>query len=148
MDESGVEDTIYRKYGWSERGVPIYSKIKGKRTHRRNMIAGLCNKRLLAPVVFDCSIDSVCFNFWLKKHLLKGLSAGYIIVMDNASFHLTEETKKLIRKAKCHLIFLPTYSPDLNPIENWWAIIKSRIRKVVHQFDNFDTAVNYVLSVS
>jgi len=148
VDESGIEDTIYQKYGWSERGVPILCEIKGRRTHRRNMIAGLRKKKLLAPLVFDCSIDSECFNYWLKHHLLRRLSPGYTIVMDNARFHLTKKTKKLIRKAKCYLIFLPTYSPDLNPIENWWAIIKSRVRRVIHQFDDFDLAINHVLSVS
>ncbi|MDD2814936.1 MAG: transposase [Thiotrichaceae bacterium] len=52
-----------------------------------------------------------------------------------------------LEKAQCRLVFLPAYSPDLNPIENCWAIIKARLKKIGKQFDNFNHALDYVLSV-
>ena len=64
----------------------------------------------------------------LKKVLLPGLARGTTLVMDNASFHKGADTKRLIQEAKCHLLYLPTYSPDFNPIEHCWNNIKSSLK--------------------
>jgi transposase len=63
--------------------------------------------------------------------LLPNLGPGYTIVMDNAAFHKSEKTKILIEKARCNLLFLPPYSPDLNLIEKFWANLKAKIRKCI-----------------
>ncbi len=63
--------------------------------------------------------------------------------MDNATFHKSEQTKELIKKAGCSLLFLPPYSPDFNPIEQFWANLKSKIRKFIHQFSLLAEAVDF-----
>lgn len=65
--------------------------------------------------------------------------------MDNASFHKSARTKELIESVGCFLKFLPAYSPDLNPIENQWAILKARIRKIKDNFNTFLEAIDYAL---
>ena len=65
--------------------------------------------------------------------------------MDNASFHKGGRIKELIEDAECELLYLPPYSPDLNKIENCWSWLKSRIRKVLDQFDNLREAIEHVL---
>jgi len=147
VDESGIEDRIHRQYAWSGRGKPVVAEVKGKRTRRVNLIAGLLNKQLLAPCVFNSYINSECFNYWLENHLLTELSPGYTIIIDNARFHKSARTRELVEKAQCQLVFLPPYSPDLNPIEKWWAIIKARVKSIIKQFDDFNQAIDHVLTV-
>jgi transposase len=61
--------------------------------------------------------------------LLPALPAGSVIVLDNARFHQSPTTQQLVAAAGCQLLFLPTYSPDLNPIEHLWAAFRTRLRK-------------------
>ena len=109
------------------------------------MIAAQCQKAILAPLVFKGTADSRFFNCWLEKCLVPELRPGQVVVMDNYSIHKGIETQKIIESAGCSILFLPPYSPDFNPIENYWAIIKSRIKKLKKQFDDFSCAVNLAL---
>ncbi|BCA94666.1 hypothetical protein TUM19329_10270 [Legionella antarctica] len=63
--------------------------------------------------------------------------------MDNAAFHKSEQTKKIIADAQCTLLFLPPYSPDLNPIEKFWANLKAYIKKIIGQFNTLAGAIDY-----
>ena len=66
------------------------------------------------------------FEGWVEKFLLPQLKPGQTIIMDNATFHKSKRTKNLIESAGCHLLFLPPYSPDFNPIEQFWAWFKGK----------------------
>ena len=118
IDESGVDDRLYRTHGKTPRGIKIYAGISGKRIQQISIIEGLMNKKFLAPMTFQGGCDSQVFNTWLKKSLIPQIPPGTTLVMDNASFHKSAETKRLIEEANSKLLFLPTYSPDLNPIEH------------------------------
>lgn len=72
---------------------------------------------------------------WLDKFLLPQVQPGQVIVMDNAPFHNSRKIRQLIEKAGCELLFLPTYSPDLNPIEHWWHKVKTAIKKELPLYD-------------
>lgn len=67
---------------------------------------------------------------WVEEMLLPELKPGQSVIWDNASFHQSPEFKTLIESTGCTLIYLPTYSPDLNPIEKWWAKLKAWIRRL------------------
>lgn len=84
------------------------------------------------------------FNFWLENFLLPALGSGYTIVMDNAAFHKSEQTRILIEQANCKLLFLPPYSPDFNPIEKFWANLKAKIKKIIGQFATLAEAIDEV----
>lgn len=78
---------------------------------------------------------------WLDNFLLPQVQPGQVIVMDNAPFHNSIKIRQLIEKAGCELLFLPTYSPDLNPIEHWWHKVKTAIKKELPLYDfNVHTA--------
>ena len=126
IDESGFLANSYREYGWKRRGCKVYGERSGNRKPRTSLIAGKRGKELLAPILFEGAADSVWFNQWLKEHLFKELEPASTIVMDNAAFHKKQETRKIIKDAGHFLIFLPPYSPDFNPIEQDFAIIKKR----------------------
>lgn len=67
--------------------------------------------------------------------LIKELIPGQVVVLDNINFHKSSKVKELIESVGCSILFLPTYSPDLNPIENYWFKIKNEIRKAVGNFE-------------
>lgn len=67
---------------------------------------------------------------WVKNELLPTLKEGLTVIWDNATFHKSTQIKALIESVGCKLIFLPPYSPDLNPIEHYWAKLKAHIRRI------------------
>ena len=129
LDESGVDNKVYREYGRALRGREVPGEVSGKKANRLSVIAGLRKKNLTAPFRFEGYCDTDVFNTWIEECLLPELTLGDVVVLDNASFHKSSKTEELISSKGCRILFLPTYSPDLNPIENKWAIVKARIRK-------------------
>lgn len=130
MDECGLEEKIQRDYGRSQKGVRLVSDVAGKRSIRTSIIAGLCNGKPMAPFHFQGYCNTEVILTWVKKILLPELKPGMTVIWDNASFHQSSQFKALIESAGCHLLFLPTYSPDLNPIEQFWARLKALIRQI------------------
>ena len=129
IDESGIDPTNYKCRGWGKKGKLLLGKTTGKSYKRTNIVAGLCDKKVIAPVTFHGSCNTVFFLEWVKQMLIPELKPGQVVVMDNASFHKSPKIKELIESAKCRLIYLPPYSPDLNPIEKFWAILKRWINQ-------------------
>jgi transposase len=87
------------------------------------------------------------FNKWLTQCLIPELKEGDVVIMDNASFHKSLETRHIIERAGCKLRYLPTYSPDLNPIEKLWARLKKIIRYARRTFDDIISAIDYAFNV-
>jgi len=96
----------------------------------------------MSPFCYHGTMDSTLFNFWLVNFLLPEVSPGSTMVMDNATFHKSEETKQIIYSANCNIIFLPPYSPDLNPIEKFWANLKEKIKKTIREFSSLSEAID------
>jgi len=110
------------------------------------MIGGWMKKNFISPMTFKGGCNSQVFNTWLKEVLIPKIPPGTTLVMDNATFHKGAQTKRLIQKAKCHLLFLPTYSPDLNPIEHCWHTIKSKLRSLFPSTQNLQTLIGNVIT--
>ena len=143
LDESGIENSINRGYARAHRGKKIFGEITGNRKQRVSVIAGLEQKRLISPLEFEGHCDTELFNLWLERCLLPEVAPGKTLILDNASFHKSERTRELVKSKGCFLKFLPTYSPDLNPIENHWAILKARIKK--HRKNNLSLTQSIAL---
>lgn len=116
--------------------------VSGKRYARESFIAGQIQNKIIAPFCYTGTCDSNLFNFWLENFLLPALGSGYIVIMDNAAFHKSEITKLLIEDAGCQLLFLPPYSPDFNPIEQFWANLKAKIRRIISRFLTLAEAID------
>jgi transposase len=144
IDESGIEMNICKDKGWCKKGRKLLGKKSGKYYQRTNIIAGLVNNKPIAPMVFNGPCDTKLFETWLELFLIKELRAGQFVIMDNAAFHKSQKAKDLIASAGCKIIFLPPYSPDLNPIEKFWANMKRWIKDKITQFDKlFDALVQF-----
>ncbi len=142
MDESGIDRFLHKEYARSERGKQVFCDIKGNKYQRVSMIAAQCKKTILSPFVFQGTADTKLFNGWVEKCLLPELKSGQVIIMDNYIIHKSKETQRLIESVGCKILFLPPYSPDLNPIENYWAVIKSRIKKLKSTCKDFQKAID------
>lgn len=97
---------------------------------------------------YSGTTDSVVFEFWFENCLLKDVRPGSVIVLDNATFHKKSVLPDLAKRYNCEVLFLPPYSPDLNPIEKKWAWIKQILRNILHNFDVFDDAMQTVFQVN
>jgi putative transposase len=105
------------------------------------MIAGLCDKEIIAPIIFEGTCNKDVFETYVETMLIKELKPGQIVVLDNINFHKNPKVERLIKSVECSILFLPTYSPDLNPIEHYWFKIKNEIRKTASDFETFFDAV-------
>jgi len=86
-------------------------------------------------------MDSVLFEVWFETMLLPALPPDTTIVMDRASFHRKSKLISLAEKFGQRLIYLPPYSPELNPIENFWSWLKNTLRKILPNSVDFDSAL-------
>jgi len=91
---------------------------------------------------FEGTCDTSLFNAWLKQVLIPNLIAGQVLILDNASFHKSIESQKLVEAAGCRILFLPPYSPDLNPIEKYWANMKTKVRELLPKAKIFTEALD------
>lgn len=107
IDESGIDMNICKDKGWGKKGEILKGKKSGKHYQRINIVAGLNQGKSIAPMVFNENCNTKVFNDWVEKFLIKELKRGQVIVMDNASFHLSLKTKQLVRSVACDVIFLP-----------------------------------------
>ena len=93
-------------------------------------------------MVFNSSCNTQLFEAWVGQFLIKELQPGQVVIMDNASFHKSQKTKELIESVGCKVIFLPPYSPDLNPIEKFWANMKRWIRQQIEFYQSLYQAIS------
>ena len=127
MDESGFEAQSYRPHGYAKRGTKLYDKITGnKKKGRINLIMAQRGKEWLAPLTFTGSCHHEFVTGWFEQCLLPELKPNSLVIIDNAPFHNKADLSELLQKNGHTLLPLPTYSPDLNPIEQTFAILKRR----------------------
>jgi len=141
VDETGIDTYLYREYGYAPRGQKISATISGRKYKRVGIVAAQRNKEIISPLVYAGTMDSSLFEYWFEKQLLPALPSDAVIVMDNASFHRRTLLINIAQKHGFRLIFLPPYSPEFNPIENFWAWLKCYLRSTLAHFPNFDDAL-------
>ncbi len=125
FDQSGFERISFNPFAWALRGAKVYAdKLGNAKKGRTNLIMGLRGNTWLAPVLFTGSCNAILVEEWLEQHLIPELQKPSVIICDNAPFHRKEKLRAIAAKHGHHLLFLPPYSPDFNPIEQVFALIK------------------------
>lgn len=133
-----------RQYGYAPVGSRCYGTHDWHSKGRVNVIGAIVDMTFVTLSLFSSSINSDVFYAWLTQDLLPKLSAGAVIVMDNATFHKRADMLAAIKEHGCIAEFLPPYSPDLNPIEKKWAQAKSIRRKLRCSIDElFSNHLDY-----
>lgn len=117
-----------RTHGYAHRGERCFGAQDWHAKGRTNVIGALIGAVLLTVSLFDTNINADIFSAWVTQDLIPKLPPAAIIVMDNATFHKRSDMQQELQNAGHTLLFLPPYSPDLNPIEHKWAHAKN-IRK-------------------
>lgn len=141
VDETGIDSYLYRTHCYAPKGMAAIGRVSGKKYCRVGIVAAKMGKEILSPLQYDGTMDATLFETWFETRLMRELPSGSFIVMDNAAFH---RKKQLICIAQTHghaVIFLPPYSPELNPIENFWAWLKQTLRNILSHTAPFDVAL-------
>jgi len=136
LDECGVDHRLFRPYARAPRGEKVYADVPGARRGRTSVISASRDNRLVRPMVFEGHCNRAVVEVYFRDMLLPAIPRGSVIVLDNASFHRSPALRAIVEAAGCSLMFLPTYSPDLNPIEHIWSALKTALQCGIQKAKN------------
>ncbi len=129
IDEMWAKTNMTRTRGWWQRGQPLVAKVPHGHWKTMTFLAALRHDRIAAPFVLDGPINGDAFIAYVEQVLVPTLQPGDVVVLDNLGSHKSAGVRQAIRTASAHLLLLPPYSPDLNPIEQVFAKLKTLLRK-------------------
>jgi len=130
IDESGANLRMSNLYARAEGGSRIKMPVPFDRGTQFSMIGAISINKVEAALYGEWATNGDIFHIFVEKILLPKLKPKHIVIMDNVKFHLQARIKETIESVGAKIIFLPPYSPDLNPIENMWSKIKNTLRKL------------------
>jgi len=129
VDETAASTKMARLYGRAKRGRRVVGRIPWGHWKTVTFVAGLRLSGFTAPLVIDCAMNGDIFVDYVRQCLAPSLRPGDIVIIDNLPAHKREQARQIIEAAGASLIYLPPYSPDLNPIEQSFAKLKANLRK-------------------
>jgi transposase len=129
VDEMGTHTSLAPTYGYSPRGERVYLEVPRNRGKNTTLTASMSVEGMGECLAVEGSITKVLFEAYVQRVLAPSLRGGQVVVMDNLSAHKGQKVRELIEARGCELIYLPPYSPDLNPIEEAFSKIKGLLRK-------------------
>lgn len=141
VDETGIDTYLYREYGRAPRGKKVHGEIRGRKYQRVSIVAAKMGHEIIAPFEYSETMKSDLFEGWFVSQLLPSLPEDAVIIMDNASFHRKEQLYELAEEYNKRLIFLPPYSPELNPIEHFWHWLKKKLCDFLPKCSSLDDAL-------
>lgn len=143
IDETGIDTYLYRKHGRSKRGQKIFDKKSGRRFERTSLVAGQVGNQLIAPMMYKESMTSDFFVAWFEQQLIPSLTEPHLVIMDNASFHPKARLDNICIQHHHYFLPLPPYSPELNPIEQTWAVLKHHITELLRKLSSIPECFEY-----
>lgn len=133
IDETWAKTNMTPTRGWAPRGAKLVARAPFGKWRTLTFLAALRHDRIEAPCVLDGPINGLSFTAWVEQFLVPTLKPGDIVIMDNLGSHKGRPVRNAIRSAGARLLFLPPYSPDLNPIEQVFAKLKLLLRKAAER---------------
>jgi transposase len=129
VDEMGTNTSLSPMYGWSKKGERAHCSVPRNRGKNTTVLSSMSAQGMGPSLAVEGATTSAVFEAYVERVLAPTLRRGQVVVMDNLSAHKGERVKELIEGRGCELVYLPPYSPDLNPIEEAFSKIKGLIRK-------------------
>lgn len=129
IDETWTKTNMATLRGWAPRGERLIGKVPHGKWKTMTFLAALRHDCIEAPWLIDGPINGERFRIYVEKVLIPTLKPGDIVIADNLGSHKGKAVRTAIRDAGARLLFLPKYSPDLNPIEQVFAKLKHLLRK-------------------
>ena len=146
IDETWVKTNMTRIHGRCPHGQRLIAKVPYGHWKTLTLVAALRCDGIVAPCVLRQPLNAISFLAWVIQFLMPTLRQGDVVVMDNLSSHKRQAVRAAIRAAGALLVFLPAYSPDLNPIEQVFAKIKALLRKAdARSIEDVDAALGALL---
>lgn len=118
-----------RRCGRARRGIPVHSAVPKNFGRNVTILGALSSTGLNAVMSIEGATDTAVFSAYIQQVLVPTLAAGDIVVMDNLSSHKVGGIREAIEAAGADLLYLPPYSPDYSPIENYWSKLEANLRK-------------------
>jgi transposase len=148
VDESEFDKYYSREYGYAPRGEKVIGIVSGRHFARTSIVAAKNGSEVIAPFAFDGSMNGDLFEGWLEHVLVPEFHnpAKSVLIVDNASWHKKDAIYDIADEYGFKVLFLPPYSPDLNPIEKFWANVKRRLRLHMHKFPTFWDALAHAFN--
>jgi transposase len=146
LDEAGVNLALVRLYARAKKG-----QTRGTRPQKRgknvSMIGAIALKGIVTSINLLGATDGLTFEAFVMQLLVPNLWKGATVVWDNSTIHKGQEIEKAITAAGAQLIYLPPYSPDFNPIENFWSKVKNTLRSLgARTYQSLDAAISSAFS--
>ena len=129
LDETGTATNMARRYGRSPSDRRLIAAVPHGHWRTTTFIAGLRQTGIIAPLVLDGPMTGLAFRAYVEQCLAPALAPGDVVVLDNLAAHKIDGVRQAIATAGASLLYLPPYSPDLNPIEQLFAKLKALLRK-------------------
>ena len=129
IDETWTKTNMTRLHGWAPKGRRLIDKVPHGHWKTATFLAALRNDRIEAPCLFDGPINGERFLAFVEQFLVPTLKRGDIVILDNLGSHKGKAVRAAVKAAGARLLFLPKYSPDLNPIEQLFSKVKTLVRK-------------------
>ncbi len=133
IDETGANTAMARRYGRAKRGQRLVAAVPHGHWKTTTFVAGLRHDGITAPFVIDRPMNGAIFRTYVERCLAPSLRPGDIVIMDNLSSHKVAGIAQAIEARGARLVYLPPYSPDLNPIEQAFAKLKALLRKAAER---------------
>jgi len=145
IDETAVKTNLTRLRGRAPVGERLYGSAPFGRWRTQTFIAGLSNDALIAPWVIGGAINGPVFDTYIETQLAPLLEPGSIVVLDNLSTHKSPRAAAALKEKGCWFLFLPPYSPDLNPIELAFSKLKAHLRRIgARTYDDLIAAIGNI----
>jgi len=129
IDETWATTNMTRRYGRAPRGERVIASVPHGHWKTSTFVAGLRAEGITAPLVIDGAMNGATFLAYVEQFLAPTLKPGELVIMDNLPSHKVAGVREAIAARGAQLIYLPPYSPDLNPIEQAFAKLKALLRK-------------------
>jgi transposase len=128
LDETWAKTNMIRSHGRCPRGERLAGSAPFGHWGTSTFVAGLRHDGIIAPLVMNCPMNGLIFQMYIRDCLAPELRPGDTVIMDNLGSHKSRAVRDAIAERGAHLLFLPPYSPDLNPIENFFSKLKAHLK--------------------